>query len=416
MIKVANLKALSLRKNFMWNFSSNIVNGLVQWGIVIVIAKYGTPELVGQYSLATGLVLPVFAFLNLNLRVVYVTDPQVRVQFGDYFWLRVCTIITALFLIVIFPFILGYDSKLLLVAVAYGFVRGAKALSDILFAPAQKRERMNFMALSIIIRSLVSFLIVFCTIHFTGNLVLAIFLMSAWELCVAIFFDYRVARFFSESHFAVKPGRFKKIIKKSYPLGIALGLTFLIGSIPRFIVEHYLGIKSAGYFGAIQYFYVASGLLITAINSASIPRLSKYYAADELDLFYSLLRKLFIFGFVFGVASIVFFSVSGRFILEFFYAGDYRLYSRELMIIIVAASVQYLVAIAASGILAMNRFWNMVFVLVAGLVSIIILGIVFVAQYSMMGAVYSMLVSSFLQLLIVLYFLYIGKTELIKPA
>lgn len=416
MIKIKSLKALSLRKNFLWTFSSTLVYGFVQWCIVIIIARYGSPELVGQFSLATGMVLPVFAFLNFHLRVVYVTSPQRNALFGDYLWLRVCTTVLALLLILIMSFLFGYENDLLFVAVAYGVVRGAEALSDILFAPAQKGERMNFMALSIILRSLVSLLIVFCTIKFSGRLVPAIFLMAAWELCVAIFLDYRIARVFSEIRFSVQADRLKRIIKKSYPLGIAMGLTILIGTIPRFIVDHYLGIKEVGYFGAIQYFYVASGMVITAINSASIPRLSKYYVDGKLALFYSLLRKLFIFGFVFGVAGIVFFSVFGRFILEFFYAGDYGLYSRELVIIIVAASIQYLVAIAASGILAMNRFWNMVFVLLVGMVSILFLGIVFVAQYSMMGAVYSMLVSSVLQLLIVLYFLYIGKTELIKPA
>lgn len=414
MIKITNLKSLSLRKNFLWTFSSTLVNGFVQWSIVIIIARYGSPELVGQFSLATGLVLPVFAFLNFHLRVVYVTSPKKNTVFGDYLSLRLCTTIVALLLILLISTVMGYENRLLLVAVSYGFVRGAEAMSDILYAPAQKGERMNLMAISIILRNLVSLLIVFCTITFSGSLVLAIALMSIWEFCIAVFFDYRVALFFADNRLRFQLDRLGGIIHKSYPLGIALGLTILIGSVPRFIVEHFAGIKEVGYFAAIQYFYVASGMVITAINSASIPRLSRYYADGQLGKFHSLLRKLFTIGAVSGVTVTIFFALSGKIILDLFYGAEYAPYSSELVIIIIAASIQYLVAIAASGILAMNKFWKMVLVLSVGTLSIIIFGIVFVARYSTLGAVYSMLVTSVLQLLFILFLLYTASSAQTK--
>jgi hypothetical protein len=42
---------LSLRKNFSWTFVGNVVYAACQWGILVALAKLGTPEMVGQFTL-----------------------------------------------------------------------------------------------------------------------------------------------------------------------------------------------------------------------------------------------------------------------------------------------------------------------------------------------------------------------------
>lgn len=400
-------QGISLRKNFTWVLFSNVINGLVKWGIVISIAKLSSPYLLGQYTLATGLVLPVFAFLNFHLRIVYITSSDQQKSFADFLGLRIVTSFTAIVCIAVVAWFMKYDTEVFMVVVSYSFVRGAEALSDILYAPVQKSERMKLMSISIIGRSLISFAVVLITIGITGSLVMAICLMALWETAVSVFVDYKIA-----AHFL--PGTSKKIrfahlggiVRQSYPLGLAMGITILNSSIPRFILDQFQGIKEVGFFGAIQYFYVASGLIITAINSASIPRLTKYFNSERNDQFNALLRKLFLLGISMGGAGVLFIYFWAPIILKIFYTKEYVSFSTELVLIVIAAAFQYLVAIAASAILSMGRYWNMVAVLSAGAGCTITFGYLLIPNHGVLGAVWSMVISAIIQLVVILYFLF----------
>ena len=64
---------LSLRKNFTWTFAGNAIYAASQWGQLVVLAKLGTPETVGQIALALAICAPVIMFANLQLRSVQAT-------------------------------------------------------------------------------------------------------------------------------------------------------------------------------------------------------------------------------------------------------------------------------------------------------------------------------------------------------
>ena len=75
-ISHSGVTPLSLRKNFLWNFVGNAISGACQWGMLMVIAKLGTPEMGGKYSLGVAICLPVVMFTNLQLRVIQATDAK----------------------------------------------------------------------------------------------------------------------------------------------------------------------------------------------------------------------------------------------------------------------------------------------------------------------------------------------------
>src|SRR5690349_21224091 len=79
---------LSLRTNFIWTFLGNVVYAGCQWGMLVVLAKLGSPEIVGQFALALAVTAPVFMFTNLQTRGVQATDARKEYAFGDYLALR----------------------------------------------------------------------------------------------------------------------------------------------------------------------------------------------------------------------------------------------------------------------------------------------------------------------------------------
>src|SRR4051794_5754943 len=85
-----------LRTDFVWTFVGNVVYSSSQWGILILLAKLGTPEHVGQYSLGVAICTPVFMFTNLQLRSIQASDVNRKCSFGDYLGFRLLATAIAL--------------------------------------------------------------------------------------------------------------------------------------------------------------------------------------------------------------------------------------------------------------------------------------------------------------------------------
>lgn len=55
-----------------------------QWGMLSVLSKLGTPQVVGQFALALAITTPIVFFFNLQLRIVQATDARSEYAFSDY--------------------------------------------------------------------------------------------------------------------------------------------------------------------------------------------------------------------------------------------------------------------------------------------------------------------------------------------
>jgi hypothetical protein len=50
---------LTLRMNFLWTLTGNVFYAACQWGILVVLAKLGTSQMVGEFALALAITAPV---------------------------------------------------------------------------------------------------------------------------------------------------------------------------------------------------------------------------------------------------------------------------------------------------------------------------------------------------------------------
>ena len=85
-------KPLSLARNFSWTLIGSGLYAFCQWGMLVVLAKLCSTQMVGQFALGLAITAPVFMFAGLNLRTVQVTDARRDFQFGDYLGLRLLSI------------------------------------------------------------------------------------------------------------------------------------------------------------------------------------------------------------------------------------------------------------------------------------------------------------------------------------
>lgn len=82
-MKIEIQKQLSLFQNFSWTFIGNVVYAISQWGIIVVLSKFGNVMMVGQYAIGLAVTAPIILFANLKLRDVQATDASSKFRFGE---------------------------------------------------------------------------------------------------------------------------------------------------------------------------------------------------------------------------------------------------------------------------------------------------------------------------------------------
>ena len=149
-------KALPLRANFAWTFFGNVVYAGCQWGMLSIISKLGSPEMVGKFALGLAIAGPIIIFADLALRSVQVVDVRQEYRFGDYIGLRLISTTVAFLVIVAVALSGSYSAETLWVVILIGIAKGFEAISDVIYGLLQQRERMDWIAQSMVVKGLLS--------------------------------------------------------------------------------------------------------------------------------------------------------------------------------------------------------------------------------------------------------------------
>src|SRR5262245_40326613 len=99
--------------------------------MLVVLAKLGSPEMVGRFALGLAITAPVMMLTNLQLRAVQATDARRAYLFRHYLGLRLATTPLALLIILAIVIVSGYHGETALVILAIGVAKAFEAISDV---------------------------------------------------------------------------------------------------------------------------------------------------------------------------------------------------------------------------------------------------------------------------------------------
>lgn len=366
----AKSSGLSLRRNFSWTFIGNVVYAAAQWGQLILLAKLTTPAVVGQFNLALAITAPVIMFSNLQLRAVQATDAKREYGPGHYLALRL--LMTLLAMLVIGMLVLTGDNspETGWVILIIGLAKGIEAISDVLFGLLQQRERMDYIAKSMIIKGILSLVTMAAAVALTRSMVwgsAALFL--SWT---AVLFLYdipsvrRMAALKSNTDDDLTPEeaitprwewrRLLRLIWLSLPLGFVMMLISLNSNIPRYFVENFHNETELGIFSAMAYLMIAGTFVINALGQSATPRLARYYAENQTGPYISLSLKLLGVGVVIAIAGVVVALIGGKPLLSLIYTPEYAEQSDVFVLLMVAGGVSYVASFAGYTMTAARLF------------------------------------------------------------
>lgn len=329
---------LPLRTNFSWVLVGNTVYAICQWGILVALAKLGSPEMVGQFALGLAVTSPVLMLTSLKMRDVLATDAKREFAFSDYLGTRILTTIFALLLITGIVFLIGYQREARLVILAIGFAKSLEAMSDIYYGLLQAHERMDRIAKSLFLRGFLSLTALSMGVYLTHSVFWGVMGMAmAWAL-VLISYDIRSGAWIKKRIHELdrsSPRRDLELLPRwrypslisliwlTLPLGIVELLCSLQDSISRFFVDKNLGASLLGIFAALSYFGRVGDLVVHAFGHSASPRLSKYFFEKNVNSFKSLTFKLVASGAGLGAAGILVAWTLGIPIVALVYKPEY---------------------------------------------------------------------------------------------
>lgn len=365
---------LSLQANFSWIFVGNVVYAGCQWGMLILLTKLGSPEMVGQFALGLAITAPVMLFAGLKMRLVQATDARHEYLFGDYLGLRLIT--TALALLVIAGIVLtwGYRRETAMVILAIGTAKAFESISDMFYGLLLQHERMDRIAKSKMLRGPLSLVALGIGIYLTGSVFWgAVGLAVTWAL-ILVGYDVRSGALMLKSfpqpggpvpdksnqktmlHLHWEMRTLARLTWLALPLGAVAALGSLIANIPRYLVEWYLGERALGIFAAIAYLKVASNTIVLALGQSASPRLAKYYAARNRLAFRTLLFKLAGIGALLGGAGVLVALLAGREILTLLYQPEYAEHHNVFVRLMIAAGIDHIATFFHYGMTAARYF------------------------------------------------------------
>jgi O-antigen/teichoic acid export membrane protein len=368
-------KSLTLRQNFSWTFVGNLIYAGSQWGMLVVLAKLGSPEMVGQFTLGLAVTAPIILLTNLQLRQIQTTDVSQKYQFGDYLGLRLICALISISVISLITLTAGYRWETSLTILIIGFAKVLESISDIFQGLLQYHERMDRIAISLAIKGPLSLLMLAIGIWITGSVWGGSIGLAAVWAGVLVFYDIPSSMAMFN---VVKPttaksaspntdqtqrfwprfngGDLRNLVGLSLPLGIVMMLISLNVNIPRYFIEHYLGDRQLGIFSALSYLMVAGNIVAGALGQSASPRLAKYYAAGNSKDFKNLVLKTLLIGTMLGGLSILMAAIAGRQILTLLYRPEYATQGYLFILLMVSAGIGYIASFLGYAMTAAQYF------------------------------------------------------------
>lgn len=351
---------LALRVNFLWTLIGNVIYAACQWGILVALAKLGTPQMVGEFALALAVTAPIVIGAGLSLRSVQVTDALREYEFPDYFSLRLFTTIAAVLAVAGVVWFSPYAAPAAAVILIVGIAKGFESISDIVHGLWQQHERMDLIARSLVIKGVLSLGIVVLAVYFTGDLRVGVCgLALVWAL-VLQFYDARWAVKVSGLARPLlprwRPRTLGALAWLALPAGIVLALVSFNINLPRYFVEHHLGTEQLGIFAAIAYPMIAGTTIVGALGQSASPRLSQYYSSGERCAFLSLLLKLVGLASAVGLGAVLVIALAGRPILLLLYGPEYANHITAFLLLTIATALGYAASILGYAMTAARYF------------------------------------------------------------
>lgn len=369
--------------NFAWTLTAGLVYALAQWGVLVLYARLGTMEMVGEFALGLAITAPVMLLARMQIRTLQATDAKGAYGFEHYLGLLVLTVLGGVLLCCAIAWVARYGQRASIVIALLAVAKGFEALSEAFYGALQKAERMALIARSLIAKSVLSVVLVGLALRFTGSaIVAAAALALSWALVLLLFDTHAYRREFGgerpwrllwRTPWRVQGTRMKSLLGLAYALGITALLSSLRPNVPRYILEAHFGQAELGMYAALAYCTALGGRVVQALGQAVSPRLGRYHAAGDQRRYGRTLAGFTAGAGLVGLCAIAGSVLLGRWALTLFYGEAYARNLPLFVWLMVAAALEYVCVSLQIGLTAARELKAQA-IMLTGSIGVVALG------------------------------------------
>ena len=373
----------TFKRNASWVLSSNLLYGASQWGVLVVLARFGTPSIVGDFALGLAIAAPIDMFARLQLRSIFVTDASRRYPVGIYFSLRFLMAMLGLLTTIVVALVAGYQATTLSTVMAVALAKGIESISDILNGYLQLYDQMIRMSWSLILRSVFAPAAVLVPVVLFKNAAASALGLAAIWVAVLLFYDIPTARKVAikavpraeRIQLVWKTTLLQHLFLLAVPLGVVSALGSLRVNLPRYVVEGRLGVEMLGIFAALGYLMVIGGRIVQSLMQVTLPGMGRAFARGDIREFRRMVSVQAGGALALGLASVGVAALAGAIILRILYGEVYAAYNILFIALMGAATLEYVATVLQLSLTAAREVrvqaWiRMLAVVVVGVISL----------------------------------------------
>ena len=369
------LGSRSLRTNVLYAVGGMGVFHACQFGVVVLLAKFAPPEVLGQLQFSIAVATPVVVFFSLELRGALIADAAGEFTFGTYRTLRFVTMSMAAVVLLgvgAWEYVGERNAAFTIILLGMCASKVVLSLAEIGWGLYQKRERLDLMAASACLRG-VTMIVAFAVLvplcyylaqrgviepaRIAQGAALAILTYALASLVILLTFDRRVLAARHDFDPTWTWDAVGRLARQTFPLGVVLVTLHLCNSVPQLVIERQADGKAAlGHFGALATLTLVGNLLTFQAANAAANRLSSYFQFD-LPAFGRLAGKLIAMAAAVGGVTLLIMLPFGEWLLRVLYRAEYAAYHAEFRIIVIAQCLALLTNVFGVLVTQMRLFW-----------------------------------------------------------
>jgi O-antigen/teichoic acid export membrane protein len=388
-----------LKIDFTWVLAGNIFYSACQWMIVVVLAKLGTPEKLGEYAWGLAVSAPIVLFANFQLRSLLASDLTDRFRFRQYLIFRLISIGAALGLVAVVAEVAGSGEKATVV-ILVGAAQAVELVSEIFYGLMQREDRMDRISRSLMYRGGLSLASMATTMYFTRSIVWALAALFLSRLFILFTWDASFAPVKSALRIAPSENHdwMPALFRTALPLGVISMLVSLNANVTRYFVEAHRGSAELGMYSAVASLLSAGTLVVSAYGQALFLPVAKACVSANRAEFRKFALLTVILGAILGTCAILISILFGRAILTHLFRPEYGQYADILVRLMIAGTLAFIAAGLGFVMTAARSLRPQVPLLVITGAATVVCSAFLIPRYGLMGAADASILAAAVQL------------------
>ncbi len=328
-------------RDFVWNTAGFAAWGMVFPMLTIVVTWLAGVERAGMFSFSFVVANLLYILASYGVRTYQVSDIDEYHSFADYQANRLGTCIVMLLVGMAVCAVMGYTGEMFTMSMGVFAFKAIDAFGEVYEGRLQQVDKLYLGGISLVIRSVMGFLLFAILLAVTQDLGMAAIAMAIGAACTLVFVTIPLTMFETPKSSPLNMHSVQLLFKECFPVFLALFLYAVVDNMPKFVMQGAsLPYDNQLYFNAL--YFPAQAILITVgmIYKPLLVKLANVWADESRRSRFDMVivaMMLLIVGIT--VVGVLFMNWIGIPIMSFMYGLDFEPYKQLSFIMLAAGGV-----------------------------------------------------------------------------